>query len=157
MRRLQLLLLLPFVVPLLNGPGVLFNCAPWALCDPFQRGMHAWLRADSANYVAVHCKSGRGRSAAIAMGWLIQVKKLSPLQANEHLLKVRKVRGKLFMQTNIINFYEDLQKQAHEASLRPEERTVSSFVEISRQTAGSVTISHNCVHALHDANKRSPI
>jgi hypothetical protein len=74
--------------------------------------------------VYIHCKSGRGRSAAIAMGWLIQVKKLSPLKANEHLLKVRKVRGKLFLQTNIINFYNDLKKAAAEATLDADKRTV---------------------------------
>ena len=27
--------------------------------------IHAWLRADPANYVAIHCRSGRGRSALV--------------------------------------------------------------------------------------------
>ena len=32
--------------------------------------------------VYIHCRSGRGRSAAIAMGWLMQVKRMRPLEAN---------------------------------------------------------------------------
>ena len=31
--------------------------------------------------VYIHCKSGRGRSAAIAMAWLLEVKKMRPLEA----------------------------------------------------------------------------
>ena len=58
--------------------------------------------------VYIHCKSGRGRSAAIAMAWLLQVKRMTPLQANQHLLAVRKVRAKLFLQKNVIQFYEEL-------------------------------------------------
>jgi len=58
--------------------------------------------------VYIHCKSGRGRSAAIAMAWLIQVKRMRPLEANQHLLRVRKVRDKLFLQKNVIQFYEDI-------------------------------------------------
>ena len=59
--------------------------------------------------VYIHCKSGRGRSAAIAMAWLMQVKKMKPLEANMHLLTQRPgVRAKLFLQKNVIQFYEDL-------------------------------------------------
>ena len=58
--------------------------------------------------VYIHCKSGRGRSAAIAMAWLLQVKRLTPLQANLQLLQVRKVRAKLFLQKNVIQFFEEL-------------------------------------------------
>jgi len=60
--------------------------------------------------VYIHCKSGRGRSAAIAMAWLLQVKKLTPLAANRHLLRVRKVRARLFLQKNVIQFYEELRE-----------------------------------------------
>jgi atypical dual specificity phosphatase len=58
--------------------------------------------------VYIHCKSGRGRSAAIAMAWLLEVKRMTPLAANQHLLASRKVRAKLFLQKNIIQFYEEL-------------------------------------------------
>lgn len=61
--------------------------------------------------VYIHCKSGRGRSAAIAMAWLLQVRGMKPLEANQHLLKVRKVRAKLFLQKNVIQFYDKLQEE----------------------------------------------
>ena len=59
----------------------------------------------------IHCKSGRGRSAAIAMGWLLQVRKMKPLEANTHLMEQRRVRAKLFLQKNIIQFYDELQEE----------------------------------------------
>ena len=63
------------------------------------------------NGVYIHCKSGRGRSAAIAMGWLLQVRKMKPLEANTHLMEQRRVRAKLFLQKNIIQFYDELQEE----------------------------------------------
>ena len=60
------------------------------------------------NGVYIHCKSGRGRSAAIAMAWLMQVRGMRPAAANQHLLNVRKVRAKLFLQKNLLQFYEEL-------------------------------------------------
>jgi len=58
--------------------------------------------------VYIHCKSGRGRSAAIAMAWLMYHRGMSPKQAQEHLLRQRKVRSKLWKQRNVIQFYEDI-------------------------------------------------
>jgi len=58
--------------------------------------------------VYIHCKSGRGRSAAIAMAWLMHYRKMSPQQAQEHLLRQRKVRSKLYRQKNVIQFYENM-------------------------------------------------
>ncbi|KAL1528217.1 hypothetical protein AB1Y20_009576 [Prymnesium parvum] len=58
--------------------------------------------------VYIHCKSGRGRSAAIAMGWLMQVQGMTPVEANNFLLERRKVRSKLFMQKNIIQYFDEL-------------------------------------------------
>ena len=66
--------------------------------------------------VYIHCKSGRGRSAAIAMAWLLQVKRMKPLEANRHLLKVRKVRNKLFLQKNVVQFYDELRTADEEAA-----------------------------------------
>ena len=69
--------------------------------------------------VYIHCKSGRGRSAAIAMAWLLEVKKMRPLEANQHLLRARRVRPKLFLQKNIIQFYEGLKETAMSVGGRP--------------------------------------
>jgi len=58
--------------------------------------------------VYIHCKSGRGRSAAIAMAWLMHHRKMTPMQAQQHLLDRRKVRSKLWRQRNVIQFYEEI-------------------------------------------------
>lgn len=59
------------------------------------------------NAVYIHCKAGRGRAAAIAMAWLMQINGLPPLAANHHLLSARKVRPTLFLQKNVIRFFEE--------------------------------------------------
>lgn len=47
----------------LRYPGHL--CPPLLTLVEACASIHAWLRADPANFVAVHCKSGRGRSAVV--------------------------------------------------------------------------------------------
>ena len=58
--------------------------------------------------VFIHCKSGRGRSAAIAMAWLMHYRRMDVMQAQKKLLSVRKVRAKLWKQKNVIQFHEEL-------------------------------------------------
>jgi len=58
--------------------------------------------------VYIHCKSGRGRSAAVAMAWLMHYRKMDVMSAQKKLLSVRKVRAKLWKQKNIIEFHEEL-------------------------------------------------
>lgn len=58
--------------------------------------------------VFIHCKSGRGRSAAIAMAWLMHYRRMDVMTAQKKLLSVRKVRAKLWKQKNIIQFHEEL-------------------------------------------------
>merc|ERR1719203_2072513 len=58
--------------------------------------------------VYIHCKSGRGRSAAVAMAWLMKHRKMTPKQAQQHLLEARKVRDKLWKQKNVVQFYQEL-------------------------------------------------
>ena len=62
------------------------------------------------NAVYIHCKSGRGRSAAIAMGWLMHARRMTPKEAQLQLLSKRKVRAKLWVQRNIIRFYHAVGK-----------------------------------------------
>ena len=50
------------------------------------------------------------------MAWLLEVRRMSPLAANLHLLKARRVRSRLFLQRNIIQFYEDLPAQQAESA-----------------------------------------
>ena len=47
----------------LRYPGHL--CPPVLMLVEACASIHAWLRADQANYVAVHCRMGRGRSAVM--------------------------------------------------------------------------------------------
>ena len=66
------------------------------------------------------------RSAAIAMAWLMQVRGMRPAAANRHLLNARKVRAKLFLQKNLLQFYEELgdAPPAQGGGTRPQ-RTIS--------------------------------
>lgn len=45
--------------------------------------------ADAGGTVYVHCKAGRARSATVAMCWLIEARKMTPDQAQAHLLAAR--------------------------------------------------------------------
>ena len=98
--------------------------------------------------VYIHCKSGRGRSAAIAMAYLMHAKRMRPLQANKHLLKVRKVRDKLFLQKNVIQFYEDLQgAKAGEAMRERRANAVRHSTTATHTTATHTTATHTTVPA----------
>lgn len=57
--------------------------------------------------VLVHCKGGHGRSAAVAMAWLIseQGGGMTPEEAQRRLSSVRHVRSSLFKQPDILEFY----------------------------------------------------
>lgn len=71
----------------------------------------AWIqeRRESGLSVYIHCKSGRGRSAALAMCYLLSLKKNIGLEeAQQMLSQRRKVRGSLFQQPNITRWYQDL-------------------------------------------------
>ena len=58
--------------------------------------------------VLVHCKGGHGRSAAVAMAWLISAHggSLTPEAAQRRLASVRHVRDSLFRQPAVCEFYE---------------------------------------------------
>lgn len=62
--------------------------------------------------VLVHCKGGHGRSAAVAMAWLVSEKgsliggAMTPLEAQRRLSSLRHVRSSLYKQPEIVEFYE---------------------------------------------------
>ena len=89
--------------------------------------------------VYIHCQSGRGRSAAVVMAWLMQVKRMRPLEANQHLLRVRKVRDALFLQRSIIRFYEDLQSSLSLESVARARRAAAACrrAELQREATDS--------------------
>jgi len=66
--------------------------------------------------VYVHCKAGHGRSAAVALAWLMRANnKLSDVERealNLDLLSKRRVRNELHLQPNIRKFAEWSQDQA---------------------------------------------
>ena len=55
--------------------------------------------------VFIHCKGGHGRSAAIAYAWLLKHRQMSLEEAQRHILSRRKVRKKLYTQTELIRFH----------------------------------------------------
>ena len=55
--------------------------------------------------VLVHCKGGHGRSAAVAMAWLISSEGLTPEEAQRRLSSVRHVRSSLDKQPAITTYY----------------------------------------------------
>lgn len=50
-------------------------------------------------------------------------RKMTPKQAQEHLLRARKVRSKLWRQKNVIEFYEQIRDQSVEMGELPQTRT----------------------------------
>ena len=56
--------------------------------------------------VLVHCKGGHGRSAAVAMAWLIRAHELTPQAAQRRLSSMRHVRKALYQQAAVLQFYE---------------------------------------------------
>ncbi len=58
--------------------------------------------------VLVHCKGGHGRSAAVAMAWLMSESGggLTPEEAQQQLSSVRRVRSRLYEQPDILEYYE---------------------------------------------------
>ena len=57
--------------------------------------------------ILIHCKGGHGRSAAVAMAWLISKEggALTPKEAQARLSSVRHVRSQLYRQEDILEFY----------------------------------------------------
>ena len=68
---------------------------------------------------------------------------MRPLEANQHLLRVRKVRETLFLQRNIIRFYEDLQSSiCLETSVARARRATAACrrAELQREATDSVSV-----------------
>lgn len=62
--------------------------------------------AESGHRVYCHCKAGRGRSATVALAWLIHSRSLSPADAEQHLLACRpQVNRKLASRPAVDQFH----------------------------------------------------
>jgi protein-tyrosine phosphatase len=62
--------------------------------------------------VYVHCRAGHGRSAAIAMAWLLMKNpNVDVQQLNQELCQIRNVRKTLYQQPNLLKFHALLLKQ----------------------------------------------
>lgn len=60
---------------------------------------------EAGETVYLHCKAGRGRSATIAIAWLMRSQGFSPIESQEY---VRKIRGhispKLYQRTALVEY-----------------------------------------------------
>ncbi|CAM9519779.1 unnamed protein product, partial [Chrysoparadoxa australica] len=61
--------------------------------------------ADRGEKVLVHCKAGHGRSAAAVMAWRLAETGATPRAIQVEMLEKRRVRRKLFKQSDILEFY----------------------------------------------------
>ncbi|TDH66151.1 hypothetical protein CCR75_001727 [Bremia lactucae] len=52
----------------------------------------------------VHCKAGSGRSAAVALCWLVAHRGMTPQEAQTYLNEKRQVRPSLYLQPNVRAF-----------------------------------------------------
>ena len=66
----------------------------------------------------VHCKGGTGRSAAVALCWLVATRGFDPREAQEYLNEKRCVRKALYLQPNVSAFCNKIQlhKEKNETS-----------------------------------------
>lgn len=60
---------------------------------------------DAGGVVYIHCKGGHGRSAAIGFAWLLKHRKMTLEQAQVHIRSRRKVRKRLYRQSELIAYY----------------------------------------------------
>eukprot|EP01101_Sappina_pedata_P004775 TRINITY_DN2068_c0_g1_i1.p1 TRINITY_DN2068_c0_g1~~TRINITY_DN2068_c0_g1_i1.p1 ORF type:complete len:228 (-),score=84.82 TRINITY_DN2068_c0_g1_i1:101-784(-) len=61
--------------------------------------------------VYIHCRAGRGRSAAVAFCWLLKSKGMDLAHTQEYIDSLRKVRGALWKQKNIREFYRRITEE----------------------------------------------
>ncbi len=86
----------------------------------------------------IHCKAGRGRSAAVAMGWLM-TQGMTPEEAQAHLLLKRPhVHRSLHRNPVVVEFWNALQQ-----------KSLSSVVDVAN------TLAHDLAGATRDALGRA--
>lgn len=61
--------------------------------------------AQNGKTVYVHCKAGRARSATVVLCWLVKSKKMSPEQAQQHLLACRPHVNRWLLQRPVVQDY----------------------------------------------------
>ncbi|KAG0251497.1 hypothetical protein BG011_007556 [Mortierella polycephala] len=68
--------------------------------------------------IYLHCKAGRGRSATVALCWLVYAYKLTAVQAQGILLKARgQVDKNIYLHPEVITFCQQVQEQEDNHSL----------------------------------------
>ncbi|MBA62700.1 MAG: phosphatase [Planctomycetaceae bacterium] len=70
------------------------------------------------NTVYIHCKAGRGRSATVAICWLMAAKSMNPSQAQKHLLDHRSHVHSTLPERDVVKQFwnELLQSESQQAS-----------------------------------------
>lgn len=59
--------------------------------------------------VYVHCKAGRARSATIVLWWLVKYRKMTPVEAQAHLIKFREhINPRVYLRPVIQTLYSQL-------------------------------------------------
>lgn len=77
--------------------------------------------------VFVHCKGGHGRSASVAMAWMMYCEPQKTIrELQRELSALRKVRSRLFAQDNIKSFARWLEEAGHGAEEEVVENTTKS-------------------------------
>ncbi|KAI8348492.1 protein-tyrosine phosphatase-like protein [Mortierella sp. GBAus27b] len=70
------------------------------------------LEESKRGHVYIHCKAGRGRSATVALCWLVYYYNLTPQEAQGIMLKSRpQVDKNIYLHPEVILFYEQVQEQ----------------------------------------------
>jgi atypical dual specificity phosphatase len=80
-----------------------------ATMEQVQQGVEFVQRhVDAGAAVLIHCKGGHGRSAAIGFAWLLHRRRMSPKEAQVHILSCRKVRKKLYKQPELLKYHRQV-------------------------------------------------
>eukprot|EP01117_Protostelium_nocturnum_P020684 TRINITY_DN942_c0_g2_i1.p1 TRINITY_DN942_c0_g2~~TRINITY_DN942_c0_g2_i1.p1 ORF type:complete len:451 (+),score=164.16 TRINITY_DN942_c0_g2_i1:125-1354(+) len=88
---------------------------PIELMGQFCRDVDEWLKSDSKNVVAIHCKAGKGRAGTMACCYLVHAKLVgtegTATEAMEHYAKARTHNSQgitIPSQKRYINYYQDI-------------------------------------------------
>ncbi|KAG0021271.1 hypothetical protein BGZ80_002740 [Entomortierella chlamydospora] len=98
----------PSLESIWTGVRFISKCeARWQGLDESKRGS-----------LYIHCKAGRGRSATVALCWLLFAYKLIPEQAQLVLLKARaQVDKDIYLHSEVVSFYDQVLEQENNSDI----------------------------------------